>query len=71
MQASGLNGVSDATVAAYEAMIEDLGFTSISDVQNCLYADDAFYDSEWHLTDDGAKERSEHVAKDLIAALAE
>lgn len=71
MQASGLNGVSDATVAAYEAMIEDLGFTSISDVKNCLYADDAFYDSEWHLTDDGARERTEHVAKDIIAALAE
>lgn len=69
MQEGGVEGVNESTIKGYEAMIEELGFTSISDYKNCLYANDAFYDSEWHLNDDGAKERTRHVAADLLAAL--
>ena len=71
MQEGGLKSVDESVILNYEKMIEDLGFTSISDYKNCVYPDNYFYDSEWHLNRNGAEERTEHVAKDLLAALAE
>ncbi len=70
MQESGIENVSEKDLARYESMILSLGnITSISDYQNCIYQDDMFWDSAWHLTDEGATERSKHVAEDLKKAL--
>ncbi len=54
----------------YEEMITSLpGVISISDYENCVYDQSYLWDSAWHLTDEGATLRSEHVAADLLKAL--
>ena len=56
--------------AAFESTITSLpNVTSISAFENCLYDYTYFSDSAWHLTDEGATLRSEHVAADLLKAL--
>lgn len=56
--------------AAFESMITSLpNVTSISDFENCLYDYTYFWDSAWHLTDEGATLRSQRVAQDLLKAL--
>lgn len=71
MQRSGMANVQEAKVLAFEEMIESVpGIISISDYQDCIYDDDCFYDSAWHMTNEGARERTEQVAKDILAQLA-
>ena len=54
----------------YEEMITELpGVISISDSENCFYDYRQVWDSAWHLTDEGATLRSQHVAYDLLRAL--
>lgn len=40
-------------------------FVFISDYSSCLYDISLFYNSEWHMTNEGAKIRTENVIKDL------
>jgi len=62
------NYASDA--AAFEKQITSLpNITSISAFENCIYDYTYFSDSAWHMTDEGATLRSEHVAADLLKAL--
>ena len=70
MQESGAKSVDRAQVKAYEKRITDLpSVVSISEYENCVYEDKYFYDSMWHLTDEGAIIRTERVAQDLLKAL--
>ena len=72
MQKSGMenSGVKASDMASYEAAILALGdIESISDYENCILEDNCFSDSAWHLTDDGAKERTRRVAEDILKAL--
>ncbi len=68
MQESGTKGVAE-DAAKFEKAIVELGAISISKFESCIYEDHLFYDSAWHLTDEGARERSARVAKDLRAYL--
>jgi hypothetical protein len=64
------SGVKASDMASYEAAILALGdIESISDYENCILEDNCFSDSAWHLTDDGAKERTRRVAEDILKAL--
>ena len=56
---------------AYEQSLTSIpGIISISDYQDCIYDDELFYDSAWHMVNEGAKERTEQVAADLLIQLA-
>ncbi len=62
--------IDDYSISIYEDMIVSIpGVTSISDYENCLYDYKYFWNSAWHLTDEGAMLRSQHVAQDLLKAL--
>lgn len=64
------DSIDDYAISIYEEMILDIpGIISISDYENCLYDSKYFWDSAWHLTDEGATLRSERVARDLLKAL--
>ena len=64
------DAIDDYEISIYEEMILEIpGVTSISDYENCLYDYKYFWDSAWHLTDEGATLRSERVAQDLLRAL--
>lgn len=64
------SSINELDISWYEEMILALpGVVSISDYKNCLYDYTYFSDSAWHLTDEGATLRSEHVAADLLKAL--
>lgn len=69
MQASGMLNVSEKEMGKYEDMFEDLGIISISNYKDCMYDNDLFFDSAWHMTREGQTVRSEHVAKDLVEQL--
>ena len=70
MQESGAKSVDRSQVKAYEKRITDLpGVISISEYENCIYEDKYFYDSMWHMTDEGAILRTERVVQDLLKAL--
>ena len=70
MQDTGTWYVNDAHVAAYEKMITDLpGVTSISEYEGCIYLDEYFWNSAWHLTDEGGTVRASFVARDILRAL--
>jgi hypothetical protein len=70
MKESMVNITKESDILAYEELITSVpGIVSISDYKNCIYEDKYFYDSEWHLTDEGSTIRSEHVAVDLLKAL--
>jgi hypothetical protein len=70
MQDTGTWYVDEEDVAAYEEMITSLpGVTAISEFEGCIYLDKYFYDSAWHLTDEGASVRAAFVAHDLLKAL--
>ena len=64
------DAIDEYNISLYEDMILELpGVTSISDYENCIYDYTYFWDSAWHLTDEGATLRSQHVAYDLLRAL--
>ena len=70
MQDSGTWYIDESEFDAYEAMITSLpGVTSISEYNGCIYLDKYFYDSPWHLTDEGATVRSAFVSHDILKAL--
>lgn len=70
MQESGMSNIKEEDVLDFEAMLEGVpGIVSISDYQDCIYDDDMFYDSAWHMTAEGAQARSEQVASDILAQL--
>ena len=70
MQESGMSNIKEEDVLDFEAMLEGIpGIVSISDYQDCIYDDDMFYDSAWHMTAEGAQARSEQVASDILAQL--
>ena len=65
MQKDG-GGISDNVIKEYtERLTSVLDITVISDYKNCLYPQEYFWDSKWHLVWEGAQERSRHVAEDL------
>ena len=71
MQKSGMASVNESEVLNFEALITSLpGVVSISDYRNCIYDDEYFWNSAWHMTDEGAQKRSEQVASDILAQLA-
>ena len=72
MQKSGMesSGIKASDMAAYENAILSLGvIESISEYENCIYDDNLFSDSAWHMTDDGARERTRRIAEDVLKAL--
>lgn len=72
MQKSGMetSKIKASDMDAYEAAILSLGvIESISEYENCIYDDALFSDSAWHMTDEGAKERTRRVAEDILKAL--
>ena len=70
MQESGMKNVNEKDVLAMEELVTSVpGIVSISDYHDLILEDQYFYDSAWHLTDEGSTVRSEQVAKDLLAAL--
>ncbi len=50
---------------------EVLDYPVISDVGKYIMEHSKFYDSEWHLNDEGAKERTRNLADDIKAYLAD
>ncbi|MBO5006249.1 MAG: leucine-rich repeat protein [Clostridia bacterium] len=46
------------------------GMVAISDYKNCLVPHDCMYDSEWHLTLEGAKLRTEKLVAEILAQIA-
>ena len=70
MQESGSQKVVKSQVDAYENRITALpGVVSVSEYENCIYEDKYFYDSPWHMTDEGAVIRTQRVAQDILKAL--
>ena len=70
MQDSGAWFIPPRDTQAFERQIDDLpGVTSISEFDGCIYLDKYFYDSAWHLTDEGATVRASFVAHDILKAL--
>ena len=64
------DAIDEYNISLYEDMILEIpGVISISDYKNCLYDYTYFWDSAWHLTDEGAALRSQHVADDILKAL--
>ncbi|MBO5022966.1 MAG: leucine-rich repeat protein [Clostridia bacterium] len=53
-----------------KAMEDTFGMIAISDYKNCLVPHDCMYDSEWHLTLEGAKLRTQSLIKDILAQIA-
>lgn len=65
-----VSSLDEYNISIYEDMITELpNVTSISDYKNCIYDCEYLWNSEWHLTDEGATLRSQHVAYDLLRAL--
>ena len=66
---------SELTQEAYDKVnaycAETLDYPVISDVGEYIMEHSEFYDSEWHLNDEGAKKRTQHLADDLKAYLAD
>lgn len=58
-----------AILALLESITSKMDIVVISDYQDMIFEDQYFYDSAWHLTDEGATLRSEQVAEDLLKAL--
>ena len=48
-----------------ENKLKEIGITVISDYKDCIYPDEYFYNSAWHMNQKGADARSENVANDL------
>ncbi len=70
MQESGMESVREQDVERLESLITSVpGIVSISDYQNCIYPDDYFWDSAWHLCPKGMEARAQRVAEDLLVAL--
>ena len=53
-----------------KAMEDTFDMVAISDYTNCLVPHDCMFDSEWHLTLEGAKKRTENLIKDILAQIA-
>ncbi len=72
MQKTGMeeSSVTDKTIEEYTNEIKELGVTVISDYKDCIYPDEYFYNSAWHMNQKGADARSENIAKDLKKQLA-
>ncbi|MBP3554804.1 MAG: leucine-rich repeat protein [Clostridia bacterium] len=70
MQESGMKKAEEgAILALLESITSKMDIVVISDYQDMIFEDRYFYDSAWHLTDEGATLRSEQVAEDLLKAL--
>ena len=70
MQESGMKKAEEgAILALLESITSKMDIVVISDYQDMIFEDQYFYDSAWHLTDEGATLRSEQVAEDLLKAL--
>lgn len=67
MQKTGMeeSKVTDQIIEVYTNKLKEIGVTVISDYKDCIYPDEYFYDSAWHMIWKGAQERSRHVAEDL------
>ncbi len=72
MQKSGMaaSDIKASDMEAFEAAILSLGVVeSISEYENYILDDQLFSDSAWHLTDDGARERTRRITEDILKAL--
>ena len=59
-------GTDNLTLLSNEnALKSSFDFEYISEYDDCLYDISYFYNSEWHMTNEGAKVRTENVIKDL------
>ncbi len=56
---------------ANEYCADELDYPVISDVGDYIMDHEKFYDSEWHLNEDGAKERTQNLAEDIQKYLAD
>ncbi len=52
-----------------KAVEDTFGMVAISDYKNCLVPHDCMFDSEWHLTLEGAKLRTQNLIKDILAQI--
>ena len=57
----------DQSIAEFVYAMSQLNAPYISNPQNYKYDDGLFYDSQYHLTTEGARLRTQQLAKDLIA----
>ncbi|MBQ8497200.1 MAG: leucine-rich repeat protein [Clostridia bacterium] len=72
MQKAGMeySEITASDMEAFEAAIVNLGnIEAISEYENYIFEDHLFSDSAWHMTDDGARERTKRVAEDILKAL--
>ena len=67
MQKTGMeeSKVTDQIIEVYTNKLKEIGVTVISDYKDCIYPDEYFYNSAWHMNQKGADARSENVANDL------
>lgn len=67
MQKTGMeeSKVTDQIIGVYTNKLKEIGITVISDYKDCIYPDEYFYNSAWHMNQKGADARSENVANDL------
>ncbi len=67
MQKTGMeeSDVTDQIIEEYTNKLKEIGVTVISDYKDCIYPDEYFYNSAWHMNQKGADARSENVANDL------
>lgn len=67
MQKTGMeeSKVTDQIIEVYTNKLKEIGITVISDYKDCIYPDEYFYNSAWHMNQKGADARSENVANDL------
>lgn len=67
MQKTGMeeSDVTDQIIEVYTNKLKEIGVTVISDYKDCIYPDEYFYNSAWHMNQKGADARSENVANDL------
>lgn len=67
MQKTGMeeSKITDQIVEEFTDELKAIGVTVISDYKDCIYPDEYFFNSAWHMNQKGADARSENVAKDL------
>jgi hypothetical protein len=70
MQEHGFDLTNKSDIIQYEEMVTSLpGIVSISKYEDCVFIDELFHDSCWHLSDDGMRVRAAFVAQDILRAL--
>ena len=61
-------GLDDNSLDSYkENLLKYFDMEIISDYHDCMYPNSMFWNSEWHMTNEGAHERTLHVIEDLKA----